>query len=42
MIADWEVELSREAKKQYKKLAASGLKKPSILDIAQSKKFGPA
>jgi hypothetical protein len=33
MIADWEVELSREAKKQYKKLAASGLKKPSIIDV---------
>lgn len=33
MTSEWQVDLSREAKKQYKKLAASGLKKPSILDV---------
>lgn len=33
MTSDWQVDLSRDAKKQYKKLAASGLKKPSILDV---------
>lgn len=33
MTSEWQVDLSREAKKQYKKLAVSGLKKPSIIDV---------
>jgi hypothetical protein len=32
MTSPWQVSLSREGKKQYKKLARSGQKKPSILD----------
>ena len=32
MNSQWQVDLSREAKKQYKKLLISGLKRPSITD----------
>lgn len=46
MISEWKTTLSREAKKQYKKLAHSGQKKPSILDaidalVLDLKKHGP-
>lgn len=33
MTEQWKATLARDAKKQYKKLAHSGQKKPSILDI---------
>lgn len=36
MVPKWHVELSRDAKKQYKKLAICGLKKPSITDAIDS------
>lgn len=33
MTSKWKVELSRQAKKQYKLLFHSGQKKPSIIDV---------
>lgn len=32
-MSNWTVDLSRDAKKQYKKLEKSGLTKPSIIDV---------
>lgn len=36
MNLEWNVELSRQAKKQYKALAYSGQKKPSIIDVVDA------
>ena len=33
MASQWKIALSRDAKKQYKKLAHCGHKKPSLLDV---------
>lgn len=46
MASKWKVDLSKDAKKQYKKLAYSGIKRPSIVDIIDAlildlEKHGP-
>ena len=36
MTSKWKVDLSRQAKKQYKLLAYSGQKRPSIIDVVDA------